>query len=64
MWKNLYSLVFIAAGSTEEACVEHRKCYVLPPTLSVLDEAPGSREAVLSSVGLSRLQQGCEGDQG
>lgn len=68
MRKNLYLLVFIVAGSAEEACAEDRRCCaVLPPTLSVLDEAPGSGEAALSSTGLPGLQQGCggcEGDQG
>lgn len=34
------------------------------PLLLVLDEAPDSREAVLSSVGLPGLRQGCRGCEG
>lgn len=56
MQKNLYLLVFIVAGRAEEACVEDWRCYaVLPPTLLVLDEAPGSGEAALSRMGLPGL---------
>lgn len=43
VWKNLYLLVSIFAGSVEEVCAEdYMCCAVLPPTLSVLDEASDS----------------------
>lgn len=62
MWKSLYLLVFIVAGSSEEACAEgQRCCAVLLPIPSVMDEAPGSAGL---GAGIMRVAGDGEGEWG